>query len=29
VLKDRADRAHLGKDATDPLIDRLHKAMLL
>ncbi len=29
VLKDRADRAHLGKDTTDPLIDQLHKAMLL
>jgi adenine-specific DNA methylase len=29
VLADRADRAHLGKDSTDPLIDQLHRAMLL
>jgi hypothetical protein len=29
VLADRSDRAHLGKDTTDPLIDQLHKAMLL
>lgn len=29
VLADRADRHHLGKDRTDPLIDQLHKAMLL
>jgi hypothetical protein len=29
VLADRADRAHLGDDKNDPLIDQLHRAMLL
>jgi putative DNA methylase len=28
VLRDRADRAHLGDDAIDPLIDQLHRALL-
>jgi adenine-specific DNA methylase len=29
VLADRADRPHLGDDNIDPLIDQLHRAMLL
>jgi adenine-specific DNA methylase len=29
VLADRADRTHLGGDKADPLIDQLHRAMML
>jgi len=29
LLADRADRRHLGDEATDPLIDQLHRAMRL
>lgn len=29
VLADRADRSHLGDEKSDPLIDQLHRAMLI
>jgi len=29
LLRDRSDHRHLGEDATSPLIDQLHQAMLL